>query len=149
MIKIENGIFETKWALTHLDNVNHISWEHHEGILWNVKLHIESKHIVQRMDKNNLDELKSKWAEWKTSGPISERPALSMDEMFKENNKWAVDLTKVDFLSYKQNYEDYTYFVKLHIGSKDVRVFLDTKEELKELKQKWKQIKGESNGINE
>jgi len=72
---------------------------------------------------------------------------ISIGELFMENGflehprKWSVDLSEVEFVSFKQNDENYTYFVKLHIKTKEVRLYLETMEEVEQLIEIWKQYR--------
>ena len=54
------------------------------------------------------------------------------------DDKWGVDLRRVNFITLKQNWEDQNYHVKLHIGTKEVRLILSTQSLLEELKEEWK-----------
>lgn len=54
------------------------------------------------------------------------------------DDKWVVDLRRVNFITLKQNWEDQNYHVKLHIGTKEVRLILSTQSLLEELKEEWK-----------
>ena len=71
----------------------------------------------------------------------------SIGELFLENGflehprKWSVDLSEVEFVSFKQNDENYTYFVKLHIKAKEIRLYLETMEEVEQLIEIWKQYR--------
>jgi hypothetical protein len=66
---------------------------------------------------------------------------LEYDEQYITfEDKWAVDLKQVNFITLKQNWEDNNYHIKLHIGTKDVRIVLTTKKELETLTEYWKNI---------
>jgi len=66
---------------------------------------------------------------------------LEYDEQYITfEDKWAVDLKQVNFITLKQNWEDNNYHIKLHIGTKDVRKVLTTKKELETLTEYWKNI---------
>jgi hypothetical protein len=65
------------------------------------------------------------------------------DGFLTKENTWAVCMTDIQFITWKENYENGTYFVKLHIGDKETRLQLDTIEEVEELVREWTTIKGE------
>ena len=60
-------------------------------------------------------------------------------------DKWTVDLKQVNFITLKQNWEDQNYHIKLHIGTKEVRIILNSKEELDELTEHWKKLNDNKN----
>lgn len=61
----------------------------------------------------------------------------------EKEGTWAVAFGDVDFITWKENYDDNTYFIKLHIGTKETRLQLDFEEEVEELVSAWKKYKGE------
>lgn len=61
----------------------------------------------------------------------------------EKEGTWAVAFSDVDFITWKENYDDKTYFIKLHIGTKETRLQLDFEEEVEELVSAWKKYKGE------
>lgn len=56
-------------------------------------------------------------------------------------DKWVVNLAKVEFITMKQNWENNNFHIKLHIGSKEVRMELDSNSTVDELIRKWKQTR--------
>jgi|TARA_R100001480_G_scaffold117208_1_gene116771 hypothetical protein len=58
---------------------------------------------------------------------------------------WVVDLQSVEFITWRQNYETNEYFTKMHIGDKDAKLLLETKEEVEELVSAWKTRRGDLN----
>ncbi len=48
-----------------------------------------------------------------------------------------VDLSKVDFITMKENWENNNIHIKLHLGTKEVRLELSSLEEVEELKMNW------------
>lgn len=56
-------------------------------------------------------------------------------------NKWEVDLTSVDFITMKENWDDGSHHVKLHIGTKEVRMVFKDKTEVNELIENWKKAR--------
>lgn len=60
-------------------------------------------------------------------------------------DKWTVDLKQVNFITLKQNWEDQNYHIKLHIGAKEVRIILNSKEDLDELTEHWKRLNDDKN----
>lgn len=146
---IKDKFIETRRAIAHLNGVSHISWTHHQDGEFDVKMHLANDRIIQRLNKEELDELILEFKSLDRSNINSDRPELqdSVGELYMENGflehsrKWSVDLTEVEFISYKQNEENFTYFVKLHIMSKEIRIYLDTIEEVEQLIQMWKQYR--------
>ena len=61
----------------------------------------------------------------------------------EKDGTWVVSFSEVDFITWKENYDDKSYFVKLHIGSKETRLQLDYEEDVAELVSAWKKYKGE------
>lgn len=55
-------------------------------------------------------------------------------------DKWVIDLKKVNFITLKQNWEDENYHIKLHIGTKEVRLILESEKELDTLRHQWIKI---------
>jgi len=61
-----------------------------------------------------------------------------MNEKFMTyENKWMVDLSKVDFITMKENWENNNIHIKLHFGTKEVRLELSSLEEVEELRMNW------------
>ena len=58
-----------------------------------------------------------------------------------EDGKWMVDLRDVDFITMKQNWDDNTFHVKMHIGGKEVRLVFNEEEEVTKLLETWKDNK--------
>lgn len=56
------------------------------------------------------------------------------------DDKWVVDLTKVEFITMKQNWENRNFHIKLHIGDKEVRIEMHSNDTVDELIERWKQI---------
>lgn len=56
------------------------------------------------------------------------------------DDKWVVDLTKVEFITMKQNWENRNFHIKLHIGDKEVRIEMNSNDTVDELIERWKQI---------
>ena len=61
----------------------------------------------------------------------------------EKDGTWIVSFSEVNFITWKENYDDKSYFVKLHIGSKETRLQLDYEEDVAELVSAWKKYKGE------
>lgn len=59
----------------------------------------------------------------------------------EKDGTWVVSFSEVDFITWKENYDDKSYFVKLHIGSKETRLQLDYEEDVAELVSAWKKYK--------
>ena len=57
------------------------------------------------------------------------------------DDKWVVNLAKVEFITMKQNWENNNFHVKLHIGSKEVRMELESNSTVDELIGRWKQTR--------
>lgn len=70
--------------------------------------------------------------------------------MLIENNflsvedKWEVDLTSVDFITMKLNWDDGSHHVKLHIGAKEVRMVFSDKDEMNLLIKEWKKARNKN-----
>jgi len=67
------------------------------------------------------------------------------DSFIEKDNTWIVDFKNIDFITWKENYDTKSYFVKLHIGAKETRLQLGYKEEVEELITSWKKSRGENN----
>ena len=71
-----------------------------------------------------------------------------MSELVEErflikSNSYMVDLTNVDFITFKENERDAgTYWVKLHIGSKEARYICEDKDSLRTLLENWSKLRG-------
>lgn len=63
------------------------------------------------------------------------------DNYLTYDDKWVVNLAKVEFITMKQNWENNNFHVKLHIGSKEVRMELNSNSLVDELIGKWKQTR--------
>lgn len=59
-------------------------------------------------------------------------------------NKWEVDLSSVDFITMKENWDDGNQHVKLHIGTKEVRMVFSDQKEIDELIRKWKNARNKN-----
>jgi len=59
-------------------------------------------------------------------------------------NTWQVDLSNVDFITMKENWDDGSQHIKLHIGTKEVRLVCNTKKEVEELMTKWKNARNKN-----
>ena len=59
-------------------------------------------------------------------------------------NKWEVDLRSVDFVTMKENWNDGTMHVKLHIGTKEVRMVFSDQKEMNELIEQWKNVRNKN-----
>ena len=77
-------------------------------------------------------------------------------ENIKENRyiiksgSYIIDLDNVDFVTWKENGKDEgTYWVKLHIGTKEARYVCDGKAELKEIITAWCTLRGKNITIEE
>ena len=67
-----------------------------------------------------------------------------LDSTLLCENKWAVDLNNVEFITMKQNWDDNNYHIKLHIGTKEVRFVFETKEQIKELTENWIKVRNKN-----
>ena len=77
-------------------------------------------------------------------GLLTMGDSISVSPSFVEKEgTWVVSFSEVNFITWKENYDDKSYFVKLHIGSKETRLQLDYEEEVEELVSAWKKYKGE------
>jgi hypothetical protein len=63
---------------------------------------------------------------------------------FSVENKWEVDLRSVDFITMKENWDDGTMHVKLHIGTKEVRMVFSDQKEMNELIEQWKNVRNKN-----
>jgi hypothetical protein len=63
------------------------------------------------------------------------------DNYLTYDDKWVVNLAKVEFITMKQNWENNNFHIKLHIGSKEVRMELDSNSTVDELIKRWKQTR--------
>lgn len=148
-MNLEKDIIETRRAIGNLNQVSHISWSHYRDGEFDVKLHFSGDRIIQRMSKDDLEILKDNFKSLERKGTMIDRLEMqdSVGELFLENGflehprKWSVDLSEVEFISFKQNDENYTYFVKLHIKTKEIRLYLGTMEEVEQLIEIWKQYR--------
>tara|TARA_R100001440_G_scaffold22583_1_gene36825 strand:+ start:18592 stop:19038 length:447 start_codon:yes stop_codon:yes gene_type:complete len=148
-MNLEKDIIETRRAIGNLNQVSHISWSHYKDGEFDVKLHFSGDRIIQRMSKDDLDILKDNFKNLQRKETMVDRLELqdSIGELFLENGflehprKWSVDLSEVEFISFKQNDENFTYFVKLHIKAKEIRLYLGTMEEVEQLIEIWKQYR--------
>jgi len=59
-------------------------------------------------------------------------------------NKWEVDLTRVDFITMKENWDDGNHHIKLHIGTKEVRLVCSNQREIDELVKQWKNARNKN-----
>tara|TARA_R100000005_G_C4989339_1_gene197045 strand:- start:945 stop:1391 length:447 start_codon:yes stop_codon:yes gene_type:complete len=145
-MKIENSFLETRRAITHLNNVTHISWVHIQDGDYDVKLHFDNEQIIQKMSRSDLESLKEEFKTSKAGIVNSERQEANftvgglkvINGFIYISNKWCIDLMNVDFISFKQDEDTYNYFVKLHIGSKHVRMWLSELKDVNELIEIWK-----------
>ncbi len=148
-MNLEKDIIETRRAIGNLNQVSHISWSHYKDGEFDVKLHFSGDRIIQRMSKDDLDILKGYFKNLERKETMVDRLEMqdSIGELFLENGflehprKWSVDLSEVEFVSFKQNDENFTYFVKLHIKTKEIRLYLGTMEEVEQLIEIWKQYR--------
>ena len=112
-------------------------------------MHFSGDRIIQKMSKDDLEILKDNFKSLKRKEKMVDRLEMqdSIGELFLENGflehprKWSADLSEVEFISFKQNDENYTYFVKLHIKAKEIRLYLGTMEEVEQLIETWKQYR--------
>jgi len=63
------------------------------------------------------------------------------DGFITKDHIWSVCFSDIEFITWKQNYDDKSYFVKLHIGSKETRLQLESFEEVEEVLQTWQEQK--------
>ena len=148
-MNLEKDIIETRRAIGNLNQVSHISWSHYRDGEIDVKMHFSGDRIIQRMSKDDLEILKDNFKSLERKETMVDRLEMqdSIGELFLENGflehprKWSVDLSEVEFISFKQNDENYTYFVKLHIKAKEIRLYLQTMEEVEQLIEIWKQYR--------
>tara|TARA_Y100001938_G_scaffold139640_1_gene206803 strand:- start:178 stop:477 length:300 start_codon:yes stop_codon:yes gene_type:complete len=67
-----------------------------------------------------------------------------------KSNSYMIDLFNVDFITWKENEnETGTYWVKLHIGTKEARYVCSSLEELHDLIKSWTRLRGEEIKIEE
>ena len=59
-------------------------------------------------------------------------------------SKWEVDLSSVDFITMKENWDDGKLHVKLHIATKEVRMVFSDQKEIDELVKKWKDARNKN-----
>ena len=65
-----------------------------------------------------------------------------------KGNSYIIDLINVDFLTWKENATEYgTYWLKMHIGSKEAR-YVCSREELKVIIEEWTKVHGNKIEIN-
>ncbi len=148
-MNIDKEIIETRRAIGNLNEVSHISWSHYKDGEFDVKLHFSGDRIIQKMSKDDLEALKNTFKGLDRKQTMVDRLEMqdTVGELFMENGflehprKWSVDLSEVEFVSFKQNDENYTYFVKLHIKTKEIRLYLGTMEEVEQLIETWKQYR--------
>jgi len=148
-MNLEKDIIETRRAIGNLNQVSHISWSHYRDGEFDVKMHFSGDRIIQRMSKDDLEILKDNFKSLERKETMVDRLEMqdSIGELFLENGflehprKWSVDLSEVEFISFKQNDENYTYFVKLKKKEKEIRLYLQTMEEVEQLIEIWKQYR--------
>ena len=69
---------------------------------------------------------------------------IKADRFLVKDNSYIVDLFTVDFITFKENEKEYgTYWVKLHIGTKEVRYICKDASELNEVIEIWCKLHGE------
>ncbi len=56
-------------------------------------------------------------------------------------NKYEVDLSEVSFITMKENWDDGNQHIKLHIGTKEVRLVFRNQNEIDELIKNWKKAR--------
>jgi hypothetical protein len=67
-----------------------------------------------------------------------------------KGESYIADLEKVDFLTWNENDKiAETYFVKFHMGQKEVRYICSSKKELLNIIKAWCSVKGKNIDINE
>lgn len=69
---------------------------------------------------------------------------LFNNKFLSVENKWEVDLSLVEFITMKENWDDGTHHIKLHIGTKEVRMVLSDQTEIDELVKNWKNARNEN-----
>ena len=70
------------------------------------------------------------------------------NRFFLKGGSYIIDLINVDFLTWKENATEYeTYWLKMHIGSKEVR-YVCSPEELKIIIEEWTRVHGNKIEIN-
>ena len=75
---------------------------------------------------------------------------IKQDRFLIKENSYIVDLFNVDFITFKENEKDFgTYWIKLHIGSKEVRYICDDIKQLKQVVELWCAIHGKTIAIDE
>ena len=59
-----------------------------------------------------------------------------------KDESYIADLAKVDFITWRRNIEDGNYWLKMHIGSKEVRFVCKTMDSLNGILENWAKING-------
>ena len=154
MLILENKMLETNRAIARIENVSYISWKQYNENQYEVFIAVggQEEPIVQMLSEDDLSELKQYYADnCQLQGHIHTRPEMELERINKkitiENGiitsqyNWAVDLAKVQFITIKENYEDGTWFCKLHLENKEVRVYLQYYEQVKQIMEIWKEYR--------
>jgi len=75
---------------------------------------------------------------------------IKQNRFLIKENSYIVDLFNVDFITFKENEKDFgSYWIKLHIGSKEVRYICDDINKLKEIVELWCEIHGKTISLDE
>jgi len=155
MLKLEDNMLETNRAITKIEKVTHISWKKYNANKYEVfvYLHGQEDTIYQMVTPDELYELKQYFIESSENNlsGFETRPEMELERLNTKSTvengiltngyKYVVDLAKVDFITIKENDEDGTYFCKLHLQSKDVRIVVKYYEQVKILIEAWKQYR--------
>lgn len=60
-----------------------------------------------------------------------------------KDESYIADLANVDFITWRQNTEDGNYWLKMHIGDKEVRFRCKTMNELNRILENWTKYRGQ------
>ena len=74
---------------------------------------------------------------------------LIKNRFLLKNGSFIIDLDEVEFLTWNKNMKlEESYWVKLHVGSKDTRYICDTREELCDIINAWAKVRNVDIKIN-
>tara|TARA_R110002012_G_scaffold56754_2_gene145798 strand:- start:603 stop:866 length:264 start_codon:yes stop_codon:yes gene_type:complete len=75
---------------------------------------------------------------------------IKADRFLVKENSYIVDLFSVDFITFKENEKEFgTYWIKLHIGTKEVRYICKDASKLNEVIETWCKLHGEELNFSE
>jgi len=64
------------------------------------------------------------------------------DRYVVKDESYIADLGNVDFITWRQNSDDGNFWLKMHIGEKEVRFVCKTMNDLNKILENWTKLKG-------